>query len=114
MAKPKGFGISAPVAGRNTINRTRSWSTQTSDLTNSDGEVINQFTHGTTMEKKEQFYADDPAAFKSPVIDGQSGPVVSTGAEVTEDAGDWAKATVTTRHLVSEKAVAATGSGTGE
>lgn len=106
MPVPKGFGISNPTEGRNTISRTRNYTAQTADLTDSNGEIINQVTHGAAMEESEEYYADDPAAFKNQAVDGQTGKSVVTGCQITENAADWAKATVTTRHLVSAKATA--------
>ena len=104
MPVPKGFGISSPAAGRNVISRSRSYSAQTSDLTDKEGRIIEQVTHGAVMEEQEEYYCDDPAAFENQAVDGQSGDSVVTAMTLTEQAADWAKVSVTTRKLLSAAA----------
>lgn len=99
MPLPSGFGISNPPAGKNMISRTRRGSAQTADLTDSEGKLINQVTHGAAVEQTEEFYVDHPENFTSEAVSGQHGQTVVTGNEVTEQAADWAKGNKTTRTL---------------
>lgn len=101
MAVPNGFGISNPTAGRNTISRSKNYTAQTADLTDASGAIVKQVTHGAVCEESEEYYVDDPATFENQAINGQSGDSVVTGCQITESAADWAKATITTRKLVS-------------
>ena len=103
MGYPKGFGVSAGEEGKRYTGRTRTFSGNTADLTNEFGEVVDQVVTGVTEEIQEEYYCDDPAAFDSPVVNGQTGNEVFTNATVTETAADWAKVSVTRRKLIEAK-----------
>ena len=98
MSTPTGFGVSG--SGKNYTSRQTNYSAQTADKTNTKGEIIDQVTHGATKEVQEEYYCDNPAAFENPVVDGQNGATVYTGAQVTENAADFCKASVTQRTIL--------------
>ena len=105
MAYPKGFGVSADTGDtKNYTSRTSNFNSSTADLTNANGEIIDQVVTGSYKEVQEEYYCDDPAAFKNPVVDGQTGKEVVTSATVTETAADYAKVSVTKRILTSDNA----------
>ena len=103
MPYPKGFGVAkAEGDAKKYTNRTQTYNSNTADLTDEMGRVVGQVVTGVTREVQEEYYCDDPAAFESPVVDGQTGATVYTGATVTESAADWAKVSVTKRELVNQ------------
>lgn len=109
MNYPTGFGVSG--SGKNYTSRTTNYSVQTADKTNTKGRIIGQVTHGQTKEEQEEYYCDDPTAFENPAVDGQTGNTVYTQAQVSEQAADFCKASVTKRTIPGPEAPA---SGSGE
>jgi hypothetical protein len=101
MPYPKGFGVSKDDGDKkNYTSRTTNFNSTTADLTDEYGRIRNQVVTGAVKEVQEEYFCDDPAAFESPVVNGQTGEKVTTAATVTETAADWAKVSVTRRELV--------------
>lgn len=108
MSYPKGFGVSKETNdAKNYTSRTSNFNSNTADLTDENGQIIDQVVTGAVKEVQEEYYCDDPAAFESPVTNGQTGSEVTTAATVTETAADWAKVSVTKRILVTPRTTAA-------
>lgn len=92
----KGFGISNP--GTNQQTRTSTVSVEYDELLTNEGEIQEMTTVKKAMETTEDFFVPATESVTDPAIPGQIGTKVVTGYTVTEEAGKYARYSVTTRH----------------